>query len=126
MSTRTTTFVAFIFTMAALLMQLALYVKGSPINEWDLMATRALQYDHSACRDEWMSIISLRGNELSLSAIILAVAVLYYIASFKLEAFFVAMIPLTDAAQFVIKEMVGRPRPSDFYVRVLEFNTSSG
>jgi membrane-associated phospholipid phosphatase len=125
MSTRTTTFIAFIFSMAALLTQLALYVKASPINEWDLMATRALQYDHSAGRDEWMSIISLRGNEFSLSALIIAVAVIYYIAAYKLEAFFVALIPLTDAAQFAIKEMVGRPRPSDFYVRVLEFNTTS-
>jgi membrane-associated phospholipid phosphatase len=38
----------------------------------------------------------------------------------------VALIPFTDAAQLLIKAWVDRPRPSDLYVRVLEFNTSSG
>jgi membrane-associated phospholipid phosphatase len=126
MSLKKANLIIFIFCLTAIFMQLACYVSRNPINNWDLIVTKSLQYNHSQKMDFWMSNISLGGNNLSVFAIILAIAAIYYVSSFKREALFISLIPLTEIAQFILQKLIDRPRPTDLYVRVLEYNTPFG
>lgn len=101
---------------------LSIFVVHHPIPKFDLDISLAVQKYHSDALDKIMLGISFFG-ELPYSLLsVIIVALVFYYYKYKREAFFIAQILFSGLIILAIKNFVNRPRPTEFYVRLVEIN----
>jgi len=101
---------------------LSIFVVRNPIPKFDLDISLAVQKYHSDVLDKIMLGVSFFG-ELPYSLLsVIAVALVFYYYKYKREAFFIAQILFSGLIILVVKNYVNRPRPTEFYVRLVEIN----
>ncbi len=101
---------------------LGFFVSKNPVPAFDLKISLFVQKYHSDPLDKIMLGISLFG-ELPYSLImVVLVALLFYLFKYKREAYFIFSILLSGLIILGVKNIIDRPRPSEFYVRLVEIN----
>ncbi|RYG21194.1 MAG: phosphatase PAP2 family protein [Chitinophagaceae bacterium] len=101
---------------------LGFFVSANPVPAFDLRISIFLQKYHSDVLDKIMLGISLFG-ELPYSIImVLLVALVFYRYQYKREAIFILSILYSGLIILGIKNLINRPRPTAFYVRLVEVN----
>lgn len=101
---------------------LSTFIAHHPILKLDVDISTFVQKYHSNWLDEVMIAISFFGElPYSLIAVLLAAAV-FYITHFRREAYYTASILLSGLIILLIKNLVDRPRPTSFYVRLVGIN----
>lgn len=101
---------------------LAIYVSYVPFPPLDLKISLLVQKYYAVWLDEVMLAISIFG-ELPYSLIsVLVVAAIFYYFKYKREAFFIAQILFSGLVILLVKNLINRPRPTEFYVRLVEIN----
>ncbi len=111
-----------LFVLIACLVWLSIFVAHHPVPKLDLEISLAMQKYHSDALDKIMLAISFFG-ELPYSLLsVIIVALIFYYYKYKREAFFIAQILFSGLLILVVKNFVNRPRPTEFYVRLVEIN----
>ncbi|MEE1943726.1 phosphatase PAP2 family protein [Pedobacter sp. KR3-3] len=111
-----------LFVLIACFVWLSIFVAHHPIPKFDLEISLAVQKYHSDALDKIMLAISFFG-ELPYSLLsVIIVALIFYYYKYKREAFFIAQILFSGLLILVVKNYVNRPRPTEFYVRLVEIN----
>ncbi|MEJ5994937.1 phosphatase PAP2 family protein [Pedobacter sp. Du54] len=101
---------------------LGFFVSANPVPAFDLRISLFLQKFHSDPLDKIMLGISLFG-ELPYSIImVVLVALLFYLFKYKREAYFTLSILYSGLIILGVKNLINRPRPTAFYVRLVEIN----
>ncbi|MCX3265094.1 phosphatase PAP2 family protein [Pedobacter agri] len=101
---------------------LSVFIAGHPILQFDIRASLFVQQYQADWLDKLMLAISFFG-ELPWSLLsVLVVAAIFYWQKFKREGLFMASILLSGLIILGIKNMINRPRPTTFYVRLVEVN----
>lgn len=101
---------------------LAFFVSANPIPAFDLNISLFVQKYHSDALDKIMLGISLFGELPYSFILVILVALLFYVFKYKREAFFVFSILLSGLVILGVKNIINRPRPTEFYVRLVEIN----
>ncbi|MDQ1143071.1 phosphatase PAP2 family protein [Pedobacter agri] len=101
---------------------LSVFIADRPILQFDIRASLFVQQYQADWLDKLMLAISFFG-ELPWSLLsVLVVAAIFYWQKFKREGLFMASILLSGLIILGIKNMINRPRPTTFYVRLVEVN----
>lgn len=101
---------------------LSIFIAKHPILPLDIEISLAIQKIHSEWLDKVMLAISFFG-ELPWSLLsVLVVAAIFYFNKFKREAYFIALVLFSGLIILGIKNIINRPRPTAFYVRLVEVN----
>jgi membrane-associated phospholipid phosphatase len=101
---------------------LSFLVVQHPIPNLDVQISLFVQKIQSPILDQIMLGISFFG-ELPWSLImVLLVASIFFIAKFRREAYFITSILSSALVILGIKNIIDRPRPTEFYVRLVEIN----
>jgi membrane-associated phospholipid phosphatase len=101
---------------------LSFYVTENPVPGFDLKISLYLQKYHSDALDNIMIGISVFG-ELPYSIIMVAlVSLLFYLFNYKREAYYTLSILYSGLIILGVKNVIDRPRPTEFYVRLVEIN----
>lgn len=116
----------FILTLLSLLIisfiWLSIYVAQNPFIPMDLSISKVVQAIQFKGLDNIMLAISIFG-ELPFSLLsVLLVAFIFFKTGFKREGYFVALTLLSGLIILGIKNLIDRPRPTEFYVRLVEIN----
>lgn len=113
------------YSFAALVISfivLSFLVVKHPVPHLDVQISLLVQKIQSPTLDQIMLAISFFG-ELPWSLImVLLVAILFFTAKFRREAYFIASILSSALVILGIKNIINRPRPTEFYVRLVEIN----
>lgn len=111
-----------LLALLTIFMVLSWYVSQYPVNQPDLTMAREIQKMQAPWLDRLMLGISIFG-QLPYSLIsVLAVAILFFKADYKREAFFIAQFVFSGLVILLVKNLINRPRPTEFYVRLVEIN----
>ncbi|TKC01321.1 phosphatase PAP2 family protein [Pedobacter cryotolerans] len=114
-----------IFSFFALVISfiiLSFLVTKHPVPNLDVQISLFVQKIQSPILDQIMLGISFFG-ELPWSLImVLIVASIFFIAKFRHEAYFITSILSSGLVILGIKNIINRPRPTEFYVRLVEIN----
>ncbi|RZJ79744.1 MAG: phosphatase PAP2 family protein [Flavobacterium sp.] len=114
-----------IFSFFALVISfiiLSFLVIRHPVPNLDVQISLFVQKIQSPILDQIMLGISFFG-ELPWSLImVLLIASIFFIAKFRREAYFISSILLSALVILGIKNIINRPRPTEFYVRLVEIN----
>ena len=86
----------------------------------DLSAIRIIQHLSMPFLDDLMRWISLFGTDFFVVVSISVTAMVFVIWKRKKEALVLALILIPEGMVLVLKEMIGRPRPTEDLVRVIE------
>ncbi|MFC3563390.1 phosphatase PAP2 family protein [Pedobacter jamesrossensis] len=101
---------------------LSVFIAKNPILPFDIEISLAVQRYQSKWLDNVMLAISFFG-ELPWSLLsVLIVAAIFYFNKYKRESLFITMILFSGLIILGIKNIIDRPRPTSFYVRLLEVN----
>lgn len=101
---------------------LSVFIAKHPILPFDVKVSLAIQKLQSGWMDKMMLGISFFG-ELPYSLLsVLLVAGIFYWQKFRREAFYIAMILFSGLIILCVKNLINRPRPTTFYVRLVEVN----
>jgi membrane-associated phospholipid phosphatase len=101
---------------------LSYYISIHPIPWLDLEISLVIQKFHSDPLDKLMLAISIFG-ELPYSFImVMLVAAVFYFSKYKRESYFILAILSSGLVILGIKNVIDRPRPTEFYVRLVEIN----
>lgn len=110
------------FALVSFFIILSFLVVKHPIPNLDVQISLFVQKIQSPILDQIMLGISFFG-ELPWSLImVLLVATLFFIAKFRREAYFITSILSSALVILGIKNIINRPRPTEFYVRLVEIN----
>lgn len=116
---------ALIFLLSILIISfilLSVFIAKNPILPFDIETSLAVQKYQSHWLDKLMLSISFFG-ELPWSLLsVIAVAAVFYYNKFKREAYFISLILFSGLIILGIKNIINRPRPTSFYVRLVEVN----
>ena len=111
-----------LFTLIIAFIILGFLVTKQPIPAIDVKISLFLQKIHSDALDKVMLAISFFG-ELPWSLImVLLVASIFFIFKYRRESYFITSILLSGLVILSIKNIINRPRPTAFYVRLVEVN----
>ncbi len=114
-----------IFSFFALVISfiiLSFLVVQHPVPNLDVQISLFVQKIQSPILDQIMLGISFFG-ELPWSLImVLIVASIFFIAKFRREAYFIISILSSGLVILGIKNIINRPRPTEFYIRLVEIN----
>jgi undecaprenyl-diphosphatase len=88
----------------------------------DLPAIRIIQSLSMPFLDDLMGWISLLGTTFFVVVSIFATATVFIIWKRKKEAFILALILIPEGMVVLLKEIIGRPRPTEDLVRVIEIS----
>ncbi|MBC7417415.1 MAG: phosphatase PAP2 family protein [Pedobacter sp.] len=111
----------FAFLLLALIF-LSIFIAHHPIVQSDIAISNYLQQYHATWLDNAMVAVSFFGElPYSLIVVILA-AIIFYVTGFKREGYYTASILISGLVILVIKNLVDRPRPTAFYVRLVGIN----
>jgi membrane-associated phospholipid phosphatase len=101
---------------------LSIFITHHPISATDHAISLFVQKYHSDWLDKVMLGISFFG-ELPFSLLmVVIVAVVFFLCKLRRESYFILSILLSGLVILVFKNMVNRPRPTQFYVRLVEIN----
>lgn len=118
---RSTYTIIFFFLIIAFV-ALSIFVVQHPILPFDIQVSLWVQKYQSEWLDKIMLGISLFG-ELPWSLLsVVVVAAIFYWQKFKREGYFIASILISGLIILGIKNIINRPRPTAFYVRLVEVN----
>jgi len=101
---------------------LSVYVNYHPIPPLDLDLSLFVQKYHSDSLDKIMLAISFFGELPYSLLMVLIVAGIFYLYKFKREAYYITSILLSGLVILGVKSIIDRPRPTEFYVRLVEIN----
>ncbi|MFC4210727.1 phosphatase PAP2 family protein [Pedobacter lithocola] len=111
-----------LFILLASFITLSIFIAKHPILALDVDVSLFVQKFHSEWLDKLMLGVSFFG-ELTWSLIsVVMVATIFYLNKFKREAYFITLILLSGLIILGIKNLINRPRPTAFYVRLVEVN----
>jgi len=109
-------FILFIFCFTAL----SIFIFHHPILPLDIKISLLIQKYHANWLDKVMLGISFFG-EIPYSLLsVLVVAAIFYWKKFKREALFITFILFSGLIILGIKNIINRPRPTGFHVRLVE------
>ncbi|TCO18730.1 undecaprenyl-diphosphatase [Pedobacter psychrotolerans] len=101
---------------------LSVFIAKHPILPFDIKASLLVQKLQSSWMDKVMLAISFFG-ELPYSLLsVLVVAAIFYWQKFRREAFYISMVLFSGLIILGVKNIINRPRPTTFYVRLVEVN----
>lgn len=101
---------------------LSILVTKHPIPAIDVKISLFVQKIHSDALDKIMLAISFFG-ELPWSLImVLLVAAIFFLFKYRRESYYIISILLSGLIILGIKNIINRPRPTSFYVRLVEIN----
>ena len=111
-----------LFILTISFITLSLFIAQHPILSFDLKVSLALQQYQAVWLDNTMLAISFFG-ELPWSLLsVLVVAAIFYVKKYKRESYFIALTLFSGLIILGIKNAINRPRPTSFYVRLVEVN----
>lgn len=114
-----------IFILAVLLVSfaaLSFFIAQHPILAFDIKTSLFIQQYHADWLDKVMLAISFFG-ELPYSLLsVIIVAAIFYWQKYKREGIFISTVLLSGLIILGIKNVINRPRPTAFYVRLVEVN----
>ena len=99
---------------------LSVFVRIYPINAFDIAISNFTQRFHTPVLDQAMIFISSFGNVIFAFSALIISALLFFIFNYKREASFMLSIMGTGIVTFVLKLVLGRPRPTADLVDLLE------
>lgn len=110
-------FALILFALLAVLVALS----SSPYFAADLAVSRAVQSIHSPWLESFMHLISLAGDDVLWSSLLVAGAcvVLLALRAWRETAVLLGVVLVGQALKIGIKQLIGRPRPSPELVNVL-------
>jgi membrane-associated phospholipid phosphatase len=111
-------FVAFVICFIGL----GIFVVYHPIPVLDHKISLFIQKYHSDFLDKVMLEISFFGELPYSLLMVVIVAIIFFIYKLRREAYFIISILLSGLLILAVKNMVNRPRPTQFYVRLVEIN----
>jgi membrane-associated phospholipid phosphatase len=101
---------------------LSVFIAKHPILPFDIKVSLLIQKFQTAWLDKMMLAVSFFG-ELPFSLLsVLIVAAIFYWQKLKREALFITLILFSGLIILGIKNIINRPRPTTFYVRLVEVN----
>jgi len=114
--------ISIFITLVISFISLSVFIAINPIIPFDIQVSQVVQKFQAKWLDYLMLAISLFG-ELPWSLIsVLMVAAIFYFNKFKRESYFITLILCSGLIILVIKNIINRPRPTSFYVRLVEIN----
>ena len=114
--------VSIFLTLLISFIALSVFIAINPIIPFDIKVSQVVQKFQTKWLDYMMLAISLFG-ELPWSLVsVLMVAAIFYFNKFKRESYFITLILCSGLIILVIKNIINRPRPTSFYVRLVEIN----
>lgn len=114
--------ISIFITLVISFTSLSVFIAINPIIPFDIEVSQVVQKYQAKWLDYLMLAISLFG-ELPWSLIsVLVVAVIFYLSKLKRESYFITLILCSGLIILVIKNIINRPRPTSFYVRLVEIN----
>jgi undecaprenyl-diphosphatase len=101
---------------------LSYFIAQHPILAFDIRTSLFIQQYHADWLDKVMLAISFFG-ELPYSLLsVVIVAAIFYWQKYKREGIFISTVLLSGLIILGIKNIINRPRPTAFYVRLVEVN----
>ncbi|WP_316737320.1 phosphatase PAP2 family protein [Pedobacter aquatilis] len=101
---------------------LSFFIAKHPILQFDINISLAVQKYQAIWLDKTMLAVSFFGElPWSLLSVVL-VAIIFYVKKYKRESYFVSLTLLSGLIILGIKNIIDRPRPTSFYVRLVEVN----
>ncbi|RZL38272.1 MAG: phosphatase PAP2 family protein [Pedobacter sp.] len=101
---------------------LSIFIAQNPILPFDIDFSLAIQKYQAKWLDYTMLAVSFFG-ELPWSLLsVLVVAAIFYFNKFKRESYFITLVLFSGLIILGIKNTINRPRPTSFYVRLVEVN----
>jgi membrane-associated phospholipid phosphatase len=116
------TLILILLTLIVSFILLAIYVTHYPIPPLDLEISLFVQKFHSDPLDKIMLAISFFGELPYSLLMVLIVAFIFYLFKFKREAYFITAVLSSGLVILGVKNIIDRPRPTEFYVRLVEIN----
>lgn len=101
---------------------LGFFVSANPVPAFDLNISLFVQQYHADRLDKIMLGISILGELPYSILMVLFVAILFYVFKYKREAYFILSILYSGLIILGVKNLINRPRPTEFYVRLVEIN----
>ncbi|WP_316785284.1 phosphatase PAP2 family protein [Pedobacter frigiditerrae] len=98
------------------------FVSHHPVPLFDHKISLFVQKYHSDTLDKIMLGISIFGELPYSLLLVIIIAGLFHIYKYKRESYYIASILLSGLIILGVKNMVNRPRPTAFYVRLVEIN----
>lgn len=111
-----------LFVLIISFILLGVYVSYYPVPTLDLDLSLFVQKYHSDALDKIMLAISFFGELPYSLLMVLIVAGIFYLYKFKREAYYITSILLSGLVILGVKSIIDRPRPTEFYVRLVEIN----
>jgi membrane-associated phospholipid phosphatase len=116
------TLIFILFLLIAAFTYLSFFIAQHPIFAFDLKTSLFIQQYHADWLDKVMLAISFFG-ELPYSLLsVVVVAAIFYWQKYKREGIFISTVLLSGLIILGIKNVIDRPRPTAFYVRLVEVN----
>jgi membrane-associated phospholipid phosphatase len=109
-------------TFAICFILLSIFVIHNPVPEIDQKISLLVQNYHSDFLDKVMLEISFFGELPYSLLMVVIVAIIFFLYKLRREAYFITSILLSGLLILAIKNIVNRPRPTQFYVRLVEIN----
>lgn len=114
--------ISIFLTLLISFISLSVFITINPIVPFDIKVSEEVQKYQAKWLDYLMLAISLFG-ELPWSLVsVLMVAAIFYFNKFKRESYFITLILCSGLIILVVKNIINRPRPTSFYVRLVEIN----
>lgn len=114
--------ISIFLTLLISFITLSIFIATNPVTAFDINVSQEVQKYQAKWLDYLMLAISLFG-ELPWSLVsVLVVAAIFYVNKFKRESYFIALILSSGLIILIIKNIINRPRPTSFYVRLVEIN----
>lgn len=108
--------------LIASFVSLSVFINFNPLFAFDISTSVFMQQYHSNFLDKVMLAISFFG-ELPYSLLsVVFVALIFYYYKYKREAYFISATLISGLIILGIKNIINRPRPTSFYVRLVEVN----
>ncbi|UKT65696.1 phosphatase PAP2 family protein [Pedobacter mucosus] len=101
---------------------LSVFIAAHPIFQMDIEISLFMQLYQANWLDKFMLAISFFGELPYSLLMVLVVAGIFFQQKFKREAYFISSILLSGLIILGIKSIINRPRPTSFYVRLVEIN----
>lgn len=121
MKKRSTVLLLMAFTIISFTL-LSFFVSANPVPAFDLRISLFLQKHHSNTLDNIMLCISIFGELPYSILMVMFVSLLFYLFEYKREAYYTLSILYSGLIILGAKNLINRPRPTEFYVRLVEIN----
>ncbi len=116
------TLIIILFVLIVAFTFLSFFIAQHPIFDFDIKTSLFIQQYHADWLDKVMLAISFFGElPYSLLSVVL-VASIFYWQKYKREGLFISTVLLSGLIILGIKNIINRPRPTAFYVRLVEVN----